>query len=223
MALSDLRTLVDEFTRDEAARLQPAARDRALELAVRQYGKDRPRTLVADLPGGSALLDLPASWTEAESRALAVECPVGLVPPALLTADLFAIVPTPAGPKLRLALTPGADEAVRLVYTAPHRLDAVEDTIPPGDREAVAAYAAALLQDQLAAAASGSGDSTIIADSVNHGGKAAEFAARARALRQRYQELLGIDPKRTRGASATSQHRSPTLSALGRMFPRRRA
>ena len=74
--------------------------------------------------------------------------------------------------------------------------------IPEADREAVASYAAAVLFDQMAATTSGDSNPTIPADAVAHAAKPEAFAKRAERLRQRYYDLLGIDVRRTRPASA---------------------
>jgi hypothetical protein len=54
-----------------------------------------------------------------------------------------------------------------------------------------------VLLEQLASYFSGASDSTIQADSVDRRSKGAEFAARARVMRQRYFDELGLDPKRS--------------------------
>ncbi|MEW8660777.1 MAG: hypothetical protein AB2603_20895, partial [Candidatus Thiodiazotropha endolucinida] len=69
-----------------------------------------------------------------------------------------------------------------------------------GDREAVASYAAALCCEQLVSEYSGDSDSTIQADSVDHGDKARKFGRRADKLRKRYYNELGIEPKRNQAA-----------------------
>jgi hypothetical protein len=90
----------------------------------------------------------------------------------------------------------GINDNVRAVFTITHEVSEVDDTVPLGDREAVCCLAAASLCDQLAGLYSGDSDSTIQADSVNHQSKAGEFASRARALRKRYLDELGIDAKK---------------------------
>jgi len=85
---------------------------------------------------------------------------------------------------------------VRATYTIAHDVSVSADTIPMGDREPVCCLAAASLCDQLAGFYSGDSDSTIQADSVNHQSKAGEFASRARGLRKRYLDELGIDAKK---------------------------
>ena len=74
-----------------------------------------------------------------------------------------------------------------------HVLSTAEDTIPPGDREAVCAYAAALLLEQLAARHAGDGDSTIQADAVDRQFLSDRYLKLARGHRARYASLLGLD------------------------------
>jgi len=89
---------------------------------------------------------------------------------------------------------------VRATYTIRHVVSISADTIPIEDREPVACWAAAVLCEQLAALYSGNTDSTIQADSVQQTTKAQEYAARARQLRKRYIDELGIDEKRSEPA-----------------------
>lgn len=104
----------------------------------------------------------------------------------------------------------------------PHCLfaDADTDTLPPDDMEAVASYAAAVLFDQIAAATSGDSSLTIAADAVDHKQKPSEFAKRATTLRQRYHDLLGIDPKRLKGGSTLAQVRLPSSRGGRRLIQR---
>ena len=82
------------------------------------------------------------------------------------------------------------------------RLTAVQDTIPAQDRGAICGYAAALLLQQLAAARAGDTDSTINADSVDHGAATDRYRRLAHQLRQRFYEHLGVTPDKPSPASA---------------------
>ena len=202
MALSDFQTLVDNMVR-EVSELSDADRDRAITLAVERYNKDRPRTAVEDLvsPGGYRL-PLPAAWEPDFSELQSIEHPIGNDPVDLLMD--WTLYQTPTG--YEIALDPHhtselqLDEKARATFTIKHLVDATNDTVPRGDREAVSAWAAANLCEQLANAFSGDSDSVIQSDSVDHGSKAQEFARRATSLRRRYFNELGIDPKRSQPA-----------------------
>lgn len=225
--LADLQALVGDLVRDVVERLGADARDRALTLAVVQYGKDRPRTRVSDLAvlatPAPQHLALPAGWDAEASAALTIEHPIGHVPPCLVPAHAWAMLATPAGRVIGLPAGIGAAELCRLTWSLPHELGESVDTIPLQDREAVAQYASALLLDQVAAMTSGDQSSLIQADAVDHKDSAPNYAERARTARRRYHDLLGIDPKRVRPASVTVHPPLPSTTGWGRLlFGRRR-
>lgn len=222
--LQDLRTLVDDLVRDVVGRLGADARDRAISLAVVQYGKDRPRTRVSDLAAVDAPaprhLELPEEW-DAASAPLSIEHPIGHVPPHALPRHVWALLETPAGRVIGLPRAIRAGDICRLTWTLPHQLGQDVDTIPTGDREAVAQYAAAMLLDQVAAMTSGDQSSVIQADAVDHKESGPNYAARAGTARRRYHDLLGIDPKRVQAASVTVNPPLPATTAWGRLLFRR--
>lgn len=202
MALIDYQTLVDNLVRDDAAQIEAADRDDAIALAVARYSSDRPDTRVEDITSaGGRYLDYPVGWQDGFSRLLSLEYPVGEFPPSILSSADWTIYTSPVAEQILLRMELDAGATVRASYTVRQVLDDSADTIPAGDREAVASYAAAVLCEQLATYYSGDSDSTIQADSVDHAGKAREFASRARVLRRRYFDALGIDPKRNMAAS----------------------
>lgn len=197
MALSDLQSIVDDLLRDDANRITDTQRDTAITTAVARYSKDRPRKKVEDLiaPGGN-LLPLPAAWEIDYSRVGALEYPIGSVPPNLISSQDFSMYATPSGETIMVRDSLPVSAIVRTTYSIAHEVTVSADTVPMGDREPVCCLAAASLCDQLAGLYSGDSDSTIQADSVNHQSKAAEFASRAKALRKRYLDELGIDAKK---------------------------
>lgn len=199
--LADYQTLMADLARDDAGKLTTVQIDRAIALAVERYGKDRPRTKVEDITaaGGNSLA-LPTGWEPGFSSLTSLESPVGKVPPSYLEQDSWGMYNAPAGMQVMVRDSLAAGALVRATYTIGHVVTTVADTIPATDREPVASYAAAVLLDQLASLYSGDSDSTIQADSVNHQSKAGEFASRARALRKRYYDDLGIDTKRNGAA-----------------------
>lgn len=199
MALSDYQALVPDLVRDDAAKITTAQRDTAISpLAVERYSQDKPRDKVEDINGlGTNLLNLPSGWQSDFSELKSIEYPIGDVPPTLVDQDRYSLYDTPTGKQIMVVDSiPAGTANVRVTYTIRHQLDATADTIPLSHREAVSCWAAALLCDELASFYSGQTDSTIQADAVDHKSKAAEFAARARTLRTRYFNELGIDPKR---------------------------
>jgi hypothetical protein len=221
--LADYETLVADFVRDEASKLTTEQIGRAITQAVKRYSKDRPRQKVEDIaaPGGN-LLPLPAAWEADFSRVDSLEHPVGNVPPTVLGAGEWAMYATPTGLNIQVMAAITAAQAVRATYTIAHVLSAVTDTIPVGDREPVASYAAAVLLDELASLYSNDQDSTIKADSVQHISKAGEFSRRANVLRKRYFDDLGIDTKRNVAAGAVVNLDLPNSIGRDRLtHPRR--
>lgn len=201
--LVDFEKLVAAAVQDEAGRLIIDDHHRAITQAVARYSKDRPRHKVEDIaaPGGN-LLPLPPAWEVDFSQLDSLEYPIGNVPPYIVEAGGWAMYTTPTGEVVQVGSAIAAGHAVRATFTVAHVLSATVDTIPFGDREPVASYAAAILADQLASLYSNDQDSTIRADSVQHTSKASEFARRAKTLRQRYFDDIGVDTKRNVAAGA---------------------
>jgi hypothetical protein len=195
--LSDYETLVAAAVRDDASKLSPDEISSAINQAVARYSKDRPRQKVEDIvsPGGN-LLPLPVAWEADFSQLNSLEYPIGRVPPSILEAGSWAMYATPGGLMVQVAIGIVEAAAVRATFSIAHILSGAVDTVPVGDRESVSSYASAILLDQLASLYSNDQDSTIKADSVQHTSKAGEFARRAKVLRQRYFDDLGIDTKR---------------------------
>lgn len=186
---ADLLALMESMVRDELDRLSPDDESVALDLALHRYDRDRPRKLVKDvLSDGSDSLPLPDGW-EDESELVSVEYPIGNLPVSLLTATIYT---APAGQVLRIGDALPVDASARCTFTVRHVVDDVMDTVRASHREGVAAYAAALLLEELAAASINEGDSTIHADTTDRRTKAQEYASRARALKSRYADALGL-------------------------------
>lgn len=224
--MQDLRALVDDLVRDGVGRLGETARDRAIGLAVVQYGKDRPRSQVTDIVAldspAPRHLPLPAGWVAEVSAPISIEHPIGHVPPRHVPRHCWAVLDTPAGTVIGLPPHLPATETYRLTWTLPHQLSDTADTIPEADREAVAHYAAGLLLDQVAVMRTGDQSSVIRADSVDHGETGPNYAARANAARKRYHDLLGIDLKRVQPASVTVHPPMPSTTGGDRLLFRRR-
>jgi hypothetical protein len=203
MALTDFQRIVARQLRDDSGRVTPEDVDEAIELARVRYSKDRPHRVVEDVtaPGGQELT-APAGWVGGFSEPVQIEYPVGTVPPVLI--DEAEVYEGPSGEKILLGEAISAGAAVRLTYTVFHELSAAADTIPVGDREAVACYAAGLLLEQLATVAAHESDSTLQADSVDRGARSRQLQARAKVLMDRYHNELGIDPKRNAAAGAVA-------------------
>lgn len=201
--LTDYQTLVTELVRDDAGRIVTAERDRAIQMAVQRYSKDIERLKVEDVVVTDAnTLPLPAAWEADASELRSLEYPVGDVPPAYLSGERYGLYQKPASTVIMLLDAVAAAASIRVTYTITHVVSVSVDSIPVKDREPVACWASALLCDQLAAFYSGGTDSTIQADSAPGQSRAQEYSARARALRKRYLDELGIDDKRNVAAGA---------------------
>ena len=213
---SDLQTLVDDMVRDELSRITPIQRDTALGLAVTRYSTDRPRTLCEAVaaPGGPRL-PLPSSW-EATSRLVSIEWPVDQSPVSTVAGMVHRV---PSGQQIVTDEVIGAGDAAYITFTAAHLVTDATDTVPAEHQEAVAAWAAGILFDQLAAKSAGNSDPTIQADATDQRTPAQEYATRARACRKRYADVLGVstEPK-AQGASATvtwpATRRHPGIGAV---------
>lgn len=199
MSLLDYQTLVDSLVRDDTGKITPSDRDEAIQRAVERYSKDRPRTHVEEIVAADGHFQvLPPNWEADFSSLQSIEHPVGEYPPSYLDIGSYGMYHAPGANVLQIAVRAGfsAGDTVRIGFTIRHVVDASSDSTPSQDREAIACWAGAVLLDQLASLFSGDSDSTIQADVVDHGSRAGEFARRAKALRTRYYDELGIDPKR---------------------------
>jgi hypothetical protein len=208
--LTDYQLKIQSYYGDDANDVSEEQRDTAIADAVIRYSKDRPRAKVEDVTcvEGGNYLPLPSAWEPDFSELKTLEFPLAKFPPCFINA--YSLYPTPTGLQIMVsdALPMGA--IVRMSYSISHVLDLSTDTVPLGDREAVVCLAAANICDQLAALYSGDTDSTIQADSVNHQTKAGEFASRAKALRKRYLDELGIDAKKNVAAGSVVSFPSNT-------------
>jgi hypothetical protein len=222
--LSDYQTLVTELVRDDAGKIAAAEKDRAIDLAVKRYSKDRPRLKVEDLtPESANVLPLPAGWETDFSELRSLEYPIGNVPPTLLDPARYDFYRSPTALKIQvLDAVQVAANNVRATYTIQHVVSATQDTIAVQDREPVACWAAALLCDELAAFYSGGTDSSMQADSVEQQSKAQEYASRARALRKRYHDELGIEEKKAAPAGVVVNLDFPDSRGEDRLLHARR-
>jgi hypothetical protein len=162
----------------------------AIDAALATYSKHLPKKVATDLAGdGTHDLELPADWVDEFSVIKSVEYPVDEVPAILIDKSDWMFYIATDGRVLRLLSdTPETGESVRITYTVPR----LETDVRVIDEDAVASLAAANCCDVLANIFTQSGDSTISADSVDHRSKGDEFARRAKALRQRYFDHMGI-------------------------------
>ena len=216
--LSDYQTLAEKFTQDDANKVVADDLDGAIALAVARYSKDRPRIKVSDLtPTTTTKLPLPATWETDFSEIRSLEYPVGENPLSFLDTDRYGLYDDGAAVTIKLQDSVDTTQTVRASFTIAHVVSDADDTIPAADREAVACWAAAVLCDELASFYSGGTDSTIQADSVRQQSKAQEYSARAKALRKRYLDELGVEEKRAVAAGAVVKLRDESSAGQTRL------
>ncbi|MCF6265235.1 MAG: hypothetical protein L3J57_01665 [Desulfuromusa sp.] len=180
----------------------------AVEAALADYSKHRPKIQVADLPGSDSHdLILPAEWVPDFSAVRTVEYPVDNIPASQLSNDAWTLYRAPSGLQLRM-LKDSVDtsESVRLSFT----IMRAEADVPAADQDALACLAAAICCDTLANIFTQSGDSTIAADVVNYRSKGDEFARRGKQYRQRFFDHFGIKEGSTQPAMSTVAAPKPT-------------
>jgi len=188
----------------------------AIGIAVKEHSKHRPLIIVEDEAGAAAFdyaLTLLASWAEGFSSIKTVEYPVDDTDAdaAILQDDAWTIYQKPAGKYLRfLEDKPAASESFRVTYTALHTCTDAACTVETAQEEAVQILSAAHFCNMLAAYYAQTQDSTIMADSVDHKSKAAEYAARSRAYRKLYFDYMGIEEGKTVAASVTRDQDAAT-------------
>jgi hypothetical protein len=181
----------------------------AIGAALKKYSAHRPRIVVEDETGNGYfdyLLTLLADWVDGFSTIKTVEYPVDDTDETadLLRDDAWQIYRKPSGKALRLLEnSPLATESLRITYTALHTCTDAACTVPSYDEEALQILAASIFCDMLAAYFAQTQDSTILADSVYHKSKSAEYSGRARAYRKMYFDHLGIKEGETPAASVT--------------------
>jgi hypothetical protein len=208
LSIAVIQQLVAGHIQDDAGKLSSNEVVAAIEEAIAgRYSKDRPRQLVSDLPGDGATYDFPlsgiAGWSEGFSQIRTIEYPAGEATPAYLDSGEWILYDSPSGRSLRFASPLTNGKAASVTLTAPHAADA--STLPASDLYTVAVLSAALAARKLAAAYAQTGDSSIVADSVNYRSKSAEYLALARHLEQDYENYLGTDASRTAPSASTTE------------------
>lgn len=223
MSLEQLQTTVDDLVRDRDGVVSDTQRNDAIDAAVRAYSIDRPRNVVVDITAsGGQRIDLPAGFTDA-SRLRGIEYPVGDVPPSEVPLSEISIYDAPSVRQIALPMWVAAGDTLRVSYTAAHLVDDADDTLPDGDRFAVACKAASILCGQLAAYYAGESEPTLAADTVNRQTKSQAWRQRARDLAADYATRVGPAPnERRKAASATtSLERNDALGGRRLFHPTR--
>jgi len=226
--LADWRLLVDQELKDTAGILGQGDKDASIGEAVKEYSKHRPRERVHEIAGNGSAFEfvLPGDWEEGFSAIRGeVEYPAGKRIPEFIEADAWILYRDPAaGLRFRLKHhTPGATETVRFTYTIRHSLDAVTDTVPVADREAVVKLAASYGARKIAAYYAQSQTPTLGADAVDYRSKAQDYTMLADRLLKAFKEHLGLRDGDQVPAASVSIDTSVDLQPGGDRFyhPRR--
>lgn len=181
----------------------------AISLAMKEHSRYRPQVKVEDEDGDGgfdyAVTDLEF-WSDGFSVIKTVEYPVDDddETPDVLKDNEWRMYETPAGNFLRfLENVPTSDEDFRVTYTALHTCTDSACTIKDFDEEAVQSLAAGHFCHLLSTYYAQTQDSTINADSVDHGSKGREYSARAKTFRSIYFSHIGIKEGQAPAASVT--------------------
>lgn len=181
----------------------------AISMAMKEHSRHRPQEIVEDEDGDGgfdyAVTDF-ASWSDGFSVIKTVEFPVDDADETanILQDDAWQMYETPTAKHLRfLEAVPSSDEDFRVTYTALHTCTDAACTVEDFDEEAVQALAAGHFCNMLSTYYAQTQDSTIRADSVDHGSKGREYAARANTFRSVYFSHLGVKEGQTEAASVT--------------------
>lgn len=203
MALSDYQLAVQDLVPAEQDLINDALRDRAIASACQRYGADVERVLIEDVtwPESGHIGPLPSGWVNGCYLRQA-EYPMGHTPPRQIA---LAVYVTPTGSYLTSDAHLPAGAQVRVSFAAPHVLTPLQDTIALHHRDAVAAYAASLLCQQLATRFSADRETAIGADVSQTETRARAYAARAKEYRALYFSGLGlVDPAKEQPANGSS-------------------
>lgn len=194
MALTDLQSLARRMTRTDEATITGEDIDAAIRTAVWRYSRDRPRQLVAEIAADGPVHPLPEGWESGFSALVAIERADDDLGESLPLSSI-RVEETVSGWRMRVDGSVVAS-LLRLRYTAPHRVSDEIDTLAEREWEAVAAYAAAHLLEQIAIAKSGDTDPSFGAQMVSRSTPAQEYAARSKQLFARYREMIGTQEQR---------------------------
>ena len=173
--------------------------------AVREFSRFVPRLRAKDYSGDGSTytFNLPNDWNERFSRIKNVESPQGYQEPSYLDAWDYTVYLTPDGYQLRLFSTPGADTTVRVFYTALHRVNSQDDTVPEAHKRALCYLAASMAARNLAAKYAGFTDPSITADVIGYTTKQREYNSQADFYQNMFKMHLAMGPRDLAPAAAS--------------------
>lgn len=204
MQTHDIEQLVSAMLRDIDGVTDPLQDYEAIALAVMRLSLDKPLRVVEDVAvTDSRLVSLPVAWVKGFSALNSVEYPINDSPRTYINgATLYQ---APDGEKIDVGCA--VSGTVRVVFSAPHVLDATDDaltTVPEKYKEPLAAYVVHLLLNQLATNYAHSSDGIIQADTVDHGDKSRKFSSLAKTYLKKYEDQVGIEKPKEQAASVVA-------------------
>ena len=164
--------------------------------AVREFSRFVPRLRAKDYSGDGSTytLDLPNDWDERFSRIVSIESPQGEQEPTYLDPWEYTVYLTPDGYQLRLFSTPSDTTTVRVAYTALHRVNSQDDTVPEAHKRALCYLAASMAARNLAAKYAGFTDPSITADAIGYTTKQREYNSQADFYMNLFKLHLAMKP-----------------------------
>jgi len=203
----DFRARVDAIIQDDAGFLTLAEKDAFITESAAIFSKDRPRERLASYWGSEPPIwefPLPPDFEDGFSSIIRLEFPAGARIPRFLDPETYVLYRMPDDALVLRLLQHhvGADEELRITYTARHVLTATEVTIADADFDAVANLAASLCCRALAARFAQHSDSTIAADAVDYGAKVDQYTSLANSLYELYRTHVKPLEELARPASA---------------------
>jgi len=218
MYRDEVRRMVMAYARDDEDRITPEDVNRAIDDSVAKLSTDSPNLMVQDIEFTNGVANIPAYWVFDFSELIGIEHPIGSVPPTYLPQGSYGLYRSTT--EYQIMVYNKVSGTLRVNYTVIHQLTDGHNSIPVQYIEPMAAFAASILCSQLAAFYSGSSDSTIAADTVDHGSRGDEFEKRAMNLRNRYFDALGVESKVSNPGSVFVDWKLSDLTNRAPMFPR---
>ena len=177
-------------------------RERMVNTAVERFSHDAPELITEDVTGDGgkyyAISGL-GSWIDGFSQITSIQYPAQAVSadenPQYLEPEDWDDNYRDASDVRYILLpnhTPAATETFRVTYTATYQLSGETYAIPPGHFFAVCNLAAHFACTALATKYARTSDSSISADSVDHGGRSERFRSMARDFERAYLEHMDM-------------------------------
>lgn len=207
--LQDFQEQLDAILQDKAKLILPGDKDRAIELAIDGYSKDRPLVKKFDFAGDGAAFDIPTpnDWARDFSEVVSIEYPAGERDPVYIeNSDWMRYLKTDNSEVIRLVtVTPELGKNARVEYTLKHTQPSAQATsTPDSDFLAIVNLAAHHAFLQLAARCAQKRQGAGGADSVDLSLQVEQYKELAKLRRKDYERLLGMDKEsEVRAGSAT--------------------